>query len=364
MTHSLLKGGLSLDKNISKDAFLKAMVHDPHLYVEDLDLSFEGRWRIALATQSDFKQSTFLDNRIKLTNPNQKWFLPTSDILNLNVVENKSVKYIFHISHVGSTLLSKLLGECERVYSLREPVILRKLAAYKAEIDLPESFVDPQVFESASKQSQLLLARPFDPSQTVIIKASSFTNDLSDSILGGVLKPQSLMIYCKINVFLPVIFKGNGWGDIISNSRSRIIRLYKMLDNKFCCLYSLSPGELIAMNWLCEMMTLFLAAQNHPEQVLWIDFDDFLLRKSENISVISKHLGLNLTEIEQKGIVQSELFSKYSKNDSVQYDAEQRARDLSEVNLKHEGEIEKGILWLRTLSSRFDLVKTIMETFG
>jgi len=351
-------------KFVDKDALLKAIVHDPHLYVEDLDLLFEGRWLIALATQSDFKQSTFLDNRIKLTNPNQKWFLPTSDILNLNVVENKSVKYIFHISHVGSTLLSKLLDECERIYSLREPVILRKLAAYKAEINLPQSFVDPQLFESAIKQSQLLLARPFDPSQTVIVKASSFTNNLSDSILGGVLKPQSLMIYCKINVFLPVIFKGNGWGDIMGNSRGRILRLFNMLDEKFCCLYSLSPGELIAMNWLCEMMTLFLAAKNYPEQVLWVDFDDFLLRKKENISVISEHLGLNLTDVEQKGIVQSELFSKYSKNDSVQYDAEQRNREMNEVSLKHEKEIEKGILWLRNLSNRFDVVKTIMETFN
>lgn len=351
------------DKNTSKDTFLKAIVHDPRLFVEDLDLSFEGRWRIAPTTPSDFKQSTFLDNRIKLSDPNQKWVLPTSDILNLNIVENKSIKYIFHISHVGSTLISKLLDECERVYSLREPVILRKLAAYKAEIDSPESFVEPRIIEAAIKQSQLLLARPFDPSQTVIVKASSFTNELSDSILGGVLRPTSLMIYCKINVFLPVIFKGNGWGDIIGLSRSRILRLYKMLDNKFCCLYSLSPGELIAMNWLCEMMTLFLSAQNHPAQVMWIDFDDFLLRKSEYISDISKHLGLNLTDAEQMAIVQSELFSKYSKNDSIQFNAEDRARELKEVNLKHEKEIEKGILWLCNLSSRFDLVKTIVNKF-
>ena len=40
----------------------------------------------------------------------------------------RDVQYIFHIGHVGSTLISRLLGELPGILSLREPLILRVYA--------------------------------------------------------------------------------------------------------------------------------------------------------------------------------------------------------------------------------------------
>ena len=43
-------------------------------------------------------------------------------------------RWIFHIGHVGSTLVSRLLGEIEGVLSIREPRLLRDLALTPADV--------------------------------------------------------------------------------------------------------------------------------------------------------------------------------------------------------------------------------------
>ena len=43
-------------------------------------------------------------------------------------------RWIFHIGHVGSTLISRLLGELEGVLSVREPRSLRDLTFFPADV--------------------------------------------------------------------------------------------------------------------------------------------------------------------------------------------------------------------------------------
>ncbi|MGC8517731.1 MAG: hypothetical protein ACP5P4_04285, partial [Steroidobacteraceae bacterium] len=40
--------------------------------------------------------------------------------------------YIFHIGHVGSTLISRILGEHPGFHAVREPALLRAIAAEQA----------------------------------------------------------------------------------------------------------------------------------------------------------------------------------------------------------------------------------------
>ena len=89
-------------------------------------------------TEQDYKNASFLDRRI--ITPELKWRAVQWDALDGVELPNALTPYyIFHIGHVGSTLISRLLGESPDVLPLREPQILRDLGGVYAVKDRPQS---------------------------------------------------------------------------------------------------------------------------------------------------------------------------------------------------------------------------------
>jgi len=351
-------------ETLTKERLLELLPADPHLFVEKFDLGGAGRWQIALANSDDFRKSIFLDNRIKLTS-SKKWVLSNRDILQPSYPKNSAtnVNYIFHISHVGSTLISRLLGEVDHIHSLREPVVLRNLSGFRNEIHLPESRISPELFNAALTRTLYLLTRRFREADIAVIKSTSYANVLAEQILESTPRPQSLMVFCSLENYLPVILKGSaGWQDIVDQSQDRIKRLYRMLNQTPWTLYGLSPGELIAMSWLSEMLTLWLAYKNHPSQVLWIDFDDFLIKTDDYLQKINTHLGLKYSDKDLETVLNSGLLMKYSKGDH-QFGPDDRIKELNMVRQKSQTEIQKGLVWLTNTAARYPIVNEVMQRF-
>src|SRR5688572_22289076 len=78
--------------------------------------------------EGDYREASFLDDRsLRPDRPRHgvEWrHLAAAMDQRLR----RDVHYIFHIGHVGSTLISRLLGELPGILALREPLILRTLA--------------------------------------------------------------------------------------------------------------------------------------------------------------------------------------------------------------------------------------------
>lgn len=75
-------------------------------------------------SEADYLDASFLDNRMLKPNvryANIPWAELSAAAQNLPI----HCDFIFHISHAGSTLLSRLLGSHPACFSLREPAILR-----------------------------------------------------------------------------------------------------------------------------------------------------------------------------------------------------------------------------------------------
>ena len=66
-------------------------------------------------------------------------------------------RWIFHIGHVGSTLIARLLGELDSVLSVREPRALRDL-----------TFFPPEVSAQLRAALRALFSRTFAPDQTAL----------------------------------------------------------------------------------------------------------------------------------------------------------------------------------------------------
>jgi len=96
---------------IARDATWLAQALDPA----------EGAVRLVAMDSDSYRAASFLDDRM-LQAPVDAQVLPWTDIEAATAADIRTdARWIFHIGHVGSTLLSRLLGELDGLLALREP---------------------------------------------------------------------------------------------------------------------------------------------------------------------------------------------------------------------------------------------------
>jgi len=100
--------------------------------------------------------------------------------------------FIFHIGHVGSTLIARLLGRHHRVFALREPALLRSAAVLRAEAG----------FSNALLVMLKLYARVWRPGQRSLVKATSFVADLGSEALDCFPSAKATLIVTAPKVFI------------------------------------------------------------------------------------------------------------------------------------------------------------------
>ena len=84
--------------------------------------------RLIAMDRDSYRAASFLDDRM-LQQPVDAQMLPWPEVEDAVAGELRTdARWIFHIGHVGSTLISRLLGELDGVSAVREPRLLRDLA--------------------------------------------------------------------------------------------------------------------------------------------------------------------------------------------------------------------------------------------
>lgn len=281
-------------------------------------------------TEQDYQQASFLDER--MLQPNQQravisWqeLQPAAQGLPLDC------DFIFHVSHCGSTLISRLLGAHPQVLSLREPALLRQCAA--------------MAWPDQLRICLGLWSRTFTASQRSLIKATSYVNAIAPQLMSLVTRARALLVYVPLATFLPGLLDG-AMVDIHSQLASRLIRLRTRAFTTSLQAADLSPGESVAASWLAEMLDLREIAARFPERSLWLDFDEFLRQPQPLANAIAQHLGLPAG---LNYLTNSSLMQCYAKRPEVTYDADFRARLLAKSRAEHAAEIHRGLEWIRRL---------------
>src|SRR5262245_26146643 len=109
----------------------------PALYPIAVD-SRSDTVQLVRLTTADYEAASFLDSRLLTPGVPSGWG-PWTELRAAAEGLRERCHFIFHISHVGSTLLSRLLGQHSALFSLREPAILRNLADAYLTLDQPNS---------------------------------------------------------------------------------------------------------------------------------------------------------------------------------------------------------------------------------
>jgi hypothetical protein len=306
-----------------------------------LGLGDAGRVTLVRLDEAAYRAASFLDQRL-LESDFERQTCDPATLAAAAAQLTPQAHYVFHLGHVGSTLISRLIGAHPGCFALREPALLRALAMRG----------EPRIALSL-RGAQALLSRRWHPGQRAVIKASSFVSELAAEVLAGPERPMAICVYAHPLAYLRGILAG-------SNSRlecrqlapARLERLARRFAGSGWRPEPRSEGETVAMSWLCEMSCLQQAARSFASQVLWVDFDAFLERPAAGLGAILRALGQTAAAANIDAIVAGPLMRQYSKAPEHAYDAALRRQVLESADLHHAAEIRRGMEWLRTASAR------------
>ena len=312
-----------------------------------LEPAAPGIARLVRLDEAAYRGASFLDQRILPLRPQQA-LVAVATLGAAAAALTPQAHYIFHVGHVGSTLVSRLIGELPAFLSVREPALLREIALAAG----GETIWGPL----GLRDGLGLLGRTWHPSQRAVIKASSFVSEIAERILEIDTSACAILMFTPALAYLRCIMGGpNSRLESQALAPSRLARLRRRLGGAPGA-DPRSEGEWIAMSWLCEMLCLQAAARHFASRVVWLDFDRFLAAPREGLGWVVKALGADVDAGEIAGLLCGPLMHRYSKAPEYAYDTALRQEVLAAADREHSAQIRQGMRWLEALAPRHRII--------
>lgn len=285
----------------------------------------------------DYRAASFLDDRMF-----DRWrdvrVLPLPTVIDAAASSSRQdAAWIFHIGHVGSTLIARMLGEGGDVLSIREPRILRDMALLEAGRR-----------EAMAPAVRKLCSRSFAAGQHSLVKATSFVSEIAPLLVAP--EGRVLFMFAGARSYIETILAGEN--SVRELHAMHDYRLRRMEGRTGPLDASASrDAHRAAMAWACEMTAMEAAAEAMPGlPILWLDFDRFLAQPADGLMQAAMHLGLPLAAQEAKTIVEGPLMRRYSKAPEHEYSPELRLELQAEARQSHGGAIESALRMLNEAS--------------
>ncbi len=310
--------------------------------------------------EADYREASFLDERL-LSRARERAVCEAARLEAAVASLGPRVHYLFHIGHVGSTLVSRLIGEYAAFFALREPRLLRLLA-------------DPRLGAPplSLRASLTLLSRTFDPGQRAVIKATSLVNDLAPAMLDADPGAAAVLIHVDPLNYLRGIMAGvNSRREIEALAAARLARLAGHIAHHAGSapaergalerdLRPSSEGARVAMSWLCEMLALQRTARGREGRTLWLNFDALLEDPRGGLAAVLRALGAEPSAEALRALLASPWMHRYSKAPEHAYDARLRRQVLAAADHEHGAEIRRGLAWLEAAAARYEAAGSLL----
>ncbi|HYD37441.1 MAG TPA: hypothetical protein VEA60_07495 [Allosphingosinicella sp.] len=297
-------------------------------------------------SEADYRDCAFLDERSlkpdAVRHGVEWWHLAAA----FPPRARRDLQYIFHIGHVGSTLISRLMGELPGILSLREPLILRTFAERLEERGRPEALWDPESIAGRLDVLAALLSRTFRAEQRALVKATSFVSEIAaDLVPTG---SRALLIYARPERYAQTILAGpNSRQELAMTAQARLKRLHRAAGEPRWKLWEMGEGEKVAMAWAAEMASLGRAAEAVPEgSATWLDFDAFLAAPAESLAALTAFFGVPLDSAGAEHLAADPLMRRYSKAAEYEYSRELREAVLAEARREQAPALAAARRWL------------------
>jgi hypothetical protein len=333
---------------MADDPFQRRFAHDANLLSHMADLA-NDRILVALLGEADYRTASFLDQRLLTDRIGREW-MAWDALPDLGPAAARP-HYIFHIGHVGSTLVSRLLAETGDVLPLREPMLLRTLAQVAERIDKPESVWSPELYRARLAQVSGWLGRGFRPGQRPMVKASSVITAIADDLTGT--DGRALFLYVPLERYIETILAGDAsMAETLAQAPARIARLAALLPDFPYQLWQLPPVTRIAMSWLAEMATAARTLPAADPRHLWVDFEAMLADSATSLSAQAAHFGLAPGAAAIETLLAGPIMRQYSKAPEHDYSPDLRRELQGQAAADHAPAIAEAIGWVEALAAR------------
>lgn len=327
-------------EEIARDARWLAQALDPSAGVVRL-IAMDGE---------AYREASFLDDRM-LQQPVDAQNLPwpaieaaMTDDLRLDA------RWIFHIGHVGSTLVSRLLGELDGVLAIREPRLLRDLAMSPAQVR--ERYVRPVA---------KLMSRTFAADELACVKATSFVSEIAPELVPA--GERALFIFASPHNYIASILAGE---NSVKEMRMLAQVRAQRLNRRVSALWAAhDDAQLAAVAWACEMTSLEAAADAMTDRrVEWADFDLMLSQMPAELARVATFFGFAGDGAQIEAVARGPLMGRYSKHLGYEYSPQLRRDLIADAASHFREEIDGALAMLRSAAEKSPLLARAMSRAG
>jgi len=309
-----------------------------------------GVVRLIAMDRESYRAASFLDDRM-LQQPVNAHIVPWADIEMAVAGELRTdARWIFHIGHVGSTLVSRLLGELDSVLAVREPRLLRDLA-----------LCPPEIRDGYLAPVAKLMSRTFGENEIACVKATSFVSEIAAQLVPP--GERALFMYATPRNYIASILAGeNSVMELRQLAPSRAQRLATRVT-------AIDPpgndAELAAIAWACEMTALEAAADAVSDrEIAWADFDEMLADMPAELARVVDFFGFRTEDERVRAVASGPLMGRYSKALEYDYSPSLRSDLIGEASAKHRADIDGALAMLRAAAEKSQIVARALGRAG
>lgn len=303
---------------------------DPHWFPWRFDEAADG-FRFRYISREDHARATFLTE--EQLGSAAETFVSRNALSN---VPRAPLHFIFHTAFCLSSVLARAFDVPGLAMGLKEPMVLNDMAGWQM-----RGASGPQLAQ-AMDASLKLLARPFGPGESIVVKPSNIANALIAGMLQ--LSPQShaLLLHAPLRVYLGSIarkgLEGRLWvRDLLVKQLGQGLH-----DLGFDTQDYLAQSDLqvAAMGWLVQQQLFGRLAVRLGGRVRTLNSDLVTARPVDVMAALGSLFGVGL---DAQAVVAGPAFTRHSKHGTA-FGAEARERERAAEDV-HADEIGKVAIW-------------------
>jgi hypothetical protein len=346
---------------VNAEDFAKGLVRSPDFLWQDLDL-VNRRGLVAKFDEAGYRRASFLDQRAFQRDTLAAW-LSLKDIRQqTQALVVPAPHAIFHVSHCGSTLASRLLAELPGCLPLREPLVSLVLAQERRELALPTARLTEADWQELFEAAYRCLSRVYRPQERAFIKHTSACSNLLPEFLGRDTGSHALLLYADLETWLAVMLRSP---DVRHNGRfyaqAWLKDLHALTGRSDLRLATLADAEQFAINWLTGMLHFERARQVYGGRVQQLDFADLLASPAAELESLARLFGLDASKA--AAVASGPLMGSYAKRPNERFDAATREKELQESRAQFGVEIKAGMLFAKKLCKEIEMLAPLSAYF-
>lgn len=265
-----------------------------------------------------------------------------------NAPPSGPIHFLFHSAFCCSTLLAAAFNVPGVAMGLKEPVVLNDIVGWRH-----RGAAGPQVARVLD-QSLRLLARPFAPGESIIVKPSNLINPLIPAIMTMRSQARALLLHAPLDAYLASIARKGMWGRLwVRDAFAKLAREGMMAPTGVSPddFLGLTDIQVAAVGWLAQQHQFARLVHQFGDRVATLDSDTLMHRPFDAMTALARLYDVRLEAEIIAAIVDGPVFARDSKTGAA-FDQGQRARDAQRGIDLHREEVEKVGAWARVLADK------------